>query len=128
MLTETAPPRLDDDTDARILRALSADARATLADLSAAVGLSVSAVQARVRRLESRGIITGYRVVVDPEAVGKRIVGDANLYVHGSNVPTIYYGPSNETAHADVENVSLTRVVNSSRIYALAAMNYCGVG
>ena len=71
MSTETAPPRLDDDTDARILRALSADARATLADLSAAVGLSVSAVQARVRRLESRGIITGYRVVVDPEAVGK---------------------------------------------------------
>ena len=71
MPTEAAPPRLEDDTDARILRALSADARATLADLSAAVGLSVSAVQARVRRLESRGIITGYRVVVDPEAVGK---------------------------------------------------------
>ncbi|HCM50597.1 MAG TPA: AsnC family transcriptional regulator, partial [Microbacterium sp.] len=61
-------PRLDDDTDARILRALSVDARATLADLSGAVGLSVSAVQARVRRLESRGIIAGYRVVVDPEA------------------------------------------------------------
>ncbi|MEV8359645.1 AsnC family transcriptional regulator, partial [Microbacterium sp. NPDC076895] len=38
---------MDDDTDARILRALSADARATLADLSAAIGLSVSAVQAR---------------------------------------------------------------------------------
>lgn len=71
MVTETLSSRLDDDTDARILRALSADARATLADLSAAVGLSVSAVQARVRRLESRGIITGYRVVVDPEAVGK---------------------------------------------------------
>ena len=71
MVPETLLPRLDDDTDARILRALSVDARATLADLSAAVGLSVSAVQARVRRLESRGIIAGYRVVVDPEAVGK---------------------------------------------------------
>jgi acetylornithine deacetylase/succinyl-diaminopimelate desuccinylase-like protein len=64
----------------------------------------------------------------EPRVIGRRIVGDANLYVHGSNVPTIYYGPSNETAHADVENVSLTRVVNSSRIYALAAMKYCGVG
>jgi succinyl-diaminopimelate desuccinylase len=63
----------------------------------------------------------------EPRVIGRRIVGDANLYVHGSNVPTIYYGPSNETAHADIENVSLTRVVNSSRIYALAAMNYCGV-
>jgi Lrp/AsnC family leucine-responsive transcriptional regulator len=71
MTTDALTPRLDDDMDARILRALSTNARATLADLSAAVGLSVSAVQARVRRLESRRIITGYRVVVDPEAVGK---------------------------------------------------------
>jgi len=63
----------------------------------------------------------------DPEEVGKRIVGDANLYVHGSGVPTIYYGPSNETAHADIETVSVTRVVDSARVYALAAMQYCGV-
>jgi len=63
----------------------------------------------------------------DPRVIGRRIVGDANLYVHGSGVPTIYYGPSNETAHADIENVSITRVVDSARIYALAAMNYCGV-
>jgi Lrp/AsnC family leucine-responsive transcriptional regulator len=32
--------------------------------------LSVSAVQARVRRLESGGVITGYRATVDPAAVG----------------------------------------------------------
>ncbi|MFP6767513.1 MAG: M20/M25/M40 family metallo-hydrolase [Planctomycetaceae bacterium] len=63
----------------------------------------------------------------DPEAVGKRIVGDANLYVHGSGVPTIYYGPSNETAHADIENVSMTRLTDSARVYALAAINYCGL-
>ena len=53
------------------MRAVSQDARATLADLSAAVGLSVSAVQTRLRRLETRGVITGYRALVDPEAVGK---------------------------------------------------------
>ena len=63
----------------------------------------------------------------DPRVIGRRIVGDANLYVHGCGVPTIYYGPSNETAHADIENVSITRVVDSARIYALAAMNFCGV-
>jgi len=63
----------------------------------------------------------------DPRVIGRRIVGDANLYVHGSGVPTIYYGPSNETAHADIENVSITRVVDSARIYALSAMNFCGV-
>ncbi|MEI3846259.1 MULTISPECIES: Lrp/AsnC family transcriptional regulator [unclassified Microbacterium] len=62
---------MDDATDAAIVREVSRDARATLADLSAAVGLSVSAVQARLRRLESRGVITGYRALVDAEAVGK---------------------------------------------------------
>ena len=64
-------PVLDDAIDAAIVREVSQDARATLADLSAAVGLSVSAVQARLRRLESRGVITGYRTLVDAEAVGK---------------------------------------------------------
>jgi len=63
----------------------------------------------------------------EPELVGKRIVGDANLYVHGAGVPTIYYGPSNETAHADVENVSITRMVSSAKVYALSALGYCGI-
>ena len=73
-MTPDVPPvgvRLDDETDARIVRAVSLDPRGTLADLSAAVGLSVSAVQARVRKLEARGVIAGYRAVVDPEAVGR---------------------------------------------------------
>ena len=64
---------------------------------------------------------------VAPDVIGKRIVGDANLYVHGCGVPTIYYGPSNETAHADVENVSIKDMASVAAVYALAAMNYCGV-
>lgn len=62
---------VEDAVDEGILREMAINARATLADLSAAVGLSVSAVQTRVRRLESRGLITGYRAIIDPEAVGK---------------------------------------------------------
>jgi Lrp/AsnC family leucine-responsive transcriptional regulator len=62
---------LDDEIDAGIVRAVSNDARATLADLSAAVGLSVSAVQTRLRRLETRCVITGYRAHGDAVAVGK---------------------------------------------------------
>lgn len=62
---------LDDDIDGQIVRAVSVDGRATLADLSQAVGLGTSAVQARLRRLETRGVITGYRALVDPEAVGR---------------------------------------------------------
>jgi len=60
------------------------------------------------------------------EYVGMRIVGDANLYVAGSGVPTYYYGPSNETAHADLEWVSVERILQSAQVYALTAMGYCG--
>ena len=63
----------------------------------------------------------------DAQYVGLRIVGDANLYVHGTGVPTFYYGPSNETAHADIEWVSLKRVESAARVYALAAAHYCGL-
>ncbi|MBW8763354.1 MAG: Lrp/AsnC family transcriptional regulator [Microbacterium sp.] len=63
-------PCMDDSVDRAILAAVSRDGRATLAQLSDAVGLSVSAVQSRLKRLETRGVITGYRAVVDPEQVG----------------------------------------------------------
>jgi len=69
-MTDAQTP-LDDEIDAGIVRAVSFDGRATLADLSAAVGLSVSAVQSRLKRLEARGVITGYRALLDAEAVGK---------------------------------------------------------
>jgi Lrp/AsnC family leucine-responsive transcriptional regulator len=69
--TSDTPARIDDPIDAAIVRAVSLNARATLAELSTAAGLSVSAVQTRLRRLEARGVITGYRAAVDPEAVGK---------------------------------------------------------
>ena len=61
------------------------------------------------------------------EYIGMRIVGDANLYVHGTGVPTIYYGPSNETAHADVETVSVERMKKAAQVYALTALEYCGL-
>ncbi|HET6302996.1 Lrp/AsnC family transcriptional regulator [Microbacterium sp.] len=62
---------MDDPVDLAIITEVSRDARATLAQLSERVGLSVSAVQARLKRLESNGVIAGYRAVVDAEAVGK---------------------------------------------------------
>ncbi|WP_061965348.1 Lrp/AsnC family transcriptional regulator [Demequina aurantiaca] len=70
-MANDTPAHLDDDIDAGIVRAMSLDGRATLAELSTTVGLSVSAVQARLRKLETRGVITGYRALVDPESVGK---------------------------------------------------------
>ena len=62
-----------DDIDRILMRQLVADGRATLAELAASAGLSVSAVQSRVRRLESRGVVTGYSARINPEAVGKML-------------------------------------------------------
>ena len=66
---------MDDSVDRAILAAISRDGRATLSQLSDAVGLSVSAVQSRLRRLETRGVITGYRAILYPELVGTPLSG-----------------------------------------------------
>lgn len=63
------PPTLD-SVDRSLLRVVAADGRATLARLAEASGLSVSAAQARIKRLEARGVIAGYRAVIDADAVG----------------------------------------------------------
>lgn len=60
-----------DDIDRILVRQLVADGRATLAELAASTGLSVSAVQSRVRRLEARGVVTGYTARIDPAAIGQ---------------------------------------------------------
>ena len=49
---------------------LASDGRMSFTDLGKATGLSTSAVHQRVRRLEERGVITGYHAAVDPEALG----------------------------------------------------------
>ncbi|MEO6881952.1 MAG: Lrp/AsnC family transcriptional regulator [Mycobacteriaceae bacterium] len=59
-----------DDTDRRILDELRMNGRATFAELGRTVGLSASAVHERVGKLESAGVITGYRAVVDQATVG----------------------------------------------------------
>ena len=57
-------------TDRAILRELAADGRCSFTDLAERVGLSVSAVHQRVRRLEQRGVLRGYAAKIDTEQVG----------------------------------------------------------
>lgn len=69
-MTRSAVPPLDDEIDRSIASALVGDGRTTLKTLAARTGLSVSAVQARVRRLEANGVIGGYSALIDPDALG----------------------------------------------------------
>ena len=60
-----------EDLDQRILALLAADGRMSFTDLGKATGLSTSAVHQRVKRLEQRGVVTGYGAWVDHEQLGK---------------------------------------------------------
>ena len=59
-----------DETNLRLLDELQRDARLSIAELGRRVGLSAPAVAERVARLESEGVITGYRAELDPRALG----------------------------------------------------------
>jgi len=56
--------------DRRLVDLLTAEGRMSFTDLGKATGLSTSAVHQRVRRLEERGVITGYHAAVDHDAIG----------------------------------------------------------
>ncbi len=68
-LDQTALDQIDRD----ILALLQRDGRLTGAEVGRRVGLSQPAASARIQRLEKNGVITGYRAVVDPAALGPNI-------------------------------------------------------
>jgi Lrp/AsnC family leucine-responsive transcriptional regulator len=70
-----------DRIDLRILGLLRSDARISWRELGDAVHLSPTSAADRVRRMERDGVIQGYTVRVDPEALGRtvRAVVDVSL-------------------------------------------------
>ena len=62
-----------DPIDERLVSLLRLDARAPMAELGRAVGLSRTAALARVRRLEAAGVIRGYRAEVDESATAAHV-------------------------------------------------------
>jgi len=68
-----------DETDRTILHLLQRDARMTNAAIAAEVGLTAPSVFERVRKLEQRGVIRGYRASVDPAALGKKLTAFIRL-------------------------------------------------
>lgn len=68
-----------EETDRRILQLLSADCRTSLADLALQIGLSTSALHQRIKRLEQRGVITGYRAEINYRAAGLPLTAFVSL-------------------------------------------------
>lgn len=59
-----------DATNLRILAELQQDPRLTMSELGRRIGMSSPAVTERVRRLEEAGVIRGYRLDLNPAALG----------------------------------------------------------
>ena len=72
-----------DEIGRNLLLALQEDARLSFAELGRRVGLSPAATAERLRRLEDVGIITGYRVEIDREALGLPVLAIVRMSCDG---------------------------------------------
>lgn len=59
-----------DDVNRRLLTELHRDPRMSMSELARRAGMSAPAVTERVQRMERDGVITGFRMEVDPAALG----------------------------------------------------------
>ncbi|MFD8076984.1 Lrp/AsnC family transcriptional regulator [Streptomyces sp. NPDC059718] len=73
-----------DATDWTILTELQRDGRVPFTELARRVSLSASATTERVRRLETLGVITGYRAEVDLGKAGYPVLAVVRLKYPGS--------------------------------------------
>ncbi|MGE2730774.1 Lrp/AsnC family transcriptional regulator [Mycolicibacterium vaccae] len=77
-----------DATDHAVIEHLHNDGRMSVAELARNVNLSPSATAERLRRLTDGGVITGYSITVDPEALGYTVMAFIRLaYPSGNYKP-----------------------------------------
>lgn len=73
-----------DATDRKILDHVQRRGRDTYAEIGETAGLSVSAVNERLRKLEARGIIRAWRAEVDAAAMGRPVLAFVRLELAGT--------------------------------------------
>ena len=59
-----------DETDVKILKALTLDARLSSRQIAKQCGVSIGTVLSRIKRMENEGIIRGYSALLDHEKLG----------------------------------------------------------
>lgn len=74
----SSAPALD-PTDIAIIEIMQEDGRIAISELGRRIGLSQPATSERVKRLEERGIITGYTAKINPAALGLRMMAVIRL-------------------------------------------------
>jgi Lrp/AsnC family leucine-responsive transcriptional regulator len=103
-----------EDLDRRIVGLLLQDGRMSFTDLGKVTGLSTSAVHQRVRRLEERGVIQGYRAIVDYNALGMPLVAFISI------TPTDPAAPDDVVDHLrDIADIEACHSVAGEESYIL---------
>ncbi len=92
--------------DERILAELQANGRLTMKALAERVGLSSPAMIERVRRLEERGVISGYRATVSPATLGRPLTAMIAAKVHQADYSSFLERVNNEPSVAECHRVT----------------------
>jgi Lrp/AsnC family transcriptional regulator, leucine-responsive regulatory protein len=78
-----------DEVNLRILTELRDSPRLPMAELARRIGMSAPSVTERVQRLERAGVIAGYRLDIDPAAVGLPVTAFARIRPMPGSLPKI---------------------------------------
>lgn len=78
-----------DDTDDRLIAALRHDARASLSDLAARLGVSRTTLRSRLARLQSRGEIVGFSVITRADVARDPVRGLMMIGIEGRGADRI---------------------------------------
>lgn len=78
-----------DEINVRLLAELQAEPRLPMTELGRRIGLSAPAVTERVRRLEEAGVIRGYRLDIDPAALGLPLTAYIRVRPNAGYLPRV---------------------------------------
>jgi Lrp/AsnC family transcriptional regulator, regulator for asnA, asnC and gidA len=87
-LSKIQVPEID-DIDKKIISQYVADARQSYHQVAKKIGVAVSTVQARTKKLEKEGIIKGYTAVLDYEQLGLTVTAITEIITTGGKLPEI---------------------------------------
>lgn len=65
---------MNDEIDRHIVNVIQRDARISIAEIARQLGMAPSGILERLRKLEARGVITGYEARLNPHALGRGLL------------------------------------------------------
>ena len=85
--------QLIDKTSVEIIGILQDNARTPNAEIARRVGLTTSAVQDRIKKMEARGILRGFTALVEPSALGLTLTAFIGVRISPHNLAPLV-GPA----------------------------------